>query len=123
MEKNRKLTTKQFVGLVSDHNSIMAQMPSLFDNNQQSDESEIMDLPANKAPRTHNDMLILQGFNPKTGDLATFIEQCKRVEITDNIAISLFTDSDEDSDTMKNKSVPRRIRNVKTSVKNVAITP
>ena len=49
-------------------------MPSLFNDNQQLDESEIVDSLANKAPRTHKTMLISQGFNTETVDLATFVE-------------------------------------------------
>ena len=74
MENPRKLTTKKYVGLVRDLNSRMAHMPPLFDENQQLDESELVDSLVNKAPTSHKAMLILQGFNPETGDLATFVE-------------------------------------------------
>ena len=37
MEKPRKLTKRQYVGLVRDLNSSMAQMPPLFDENQHLD--------------------------------------------------------------------------------------
>ena len=73
MEKPRKLTTRQYVVFVRDLNSSMAQMPPLFDKNQQLDESELVDSLANKAPRRHKAMLISQGFNPDTGDLETFV--------------------------------------------------
>ena len=69
MKKPRKLTTRQYVGLVCDLNSRMAQMPPLFDENQQLDESELVDSITNKAPRSHKAMLISQGFNPETRDL------------------------------------------------------
>ena len=97
MEKPRKLTTSQYVGLVCDLNSRMArmaQMPPLFDENQQLDKSELVDSLANKAPKIHKAMLIYQGFNPETGDLATFVEHCKRSEIMDNIAVATFSVSD-----------------------------
>ena len=67
--------------------------------------------------------MILQGFNPETGYIVTFVEHCKRYETTDNIDMAKFSASDKDSDTMGGKSVPRRIRNVRTAVRNVAITP
>ena len=41
----------QYVGLVSDLNSRMAQMPPLFDKNQQLDESELVDSLTKKVPR------------------------------------------------------------------------
>ena len=48
-------------------------------------------------------MLISQGFNTETGDLATFVENCERSESTDNIAMAKFSASDEDSDTKRKK--------------------
>ena len=63
MEKPRKLTIRQYVGFFRDLNSRMAQMPPLFDDNQQLDESELVDSLANKAPRSHKAMLISQDFN------------------------------------------------------------
>ena len=45
------------------------QMTPLFLESQQHDESEFVDFLANKMPRSHKDMLILQGFNSETGDL------------------------------------------------------
>ena len=38
-EKPRKLTTRQYVGLVCDLNSRMAQLPPLFEDSQKLDES------------------------------------------------------------------------------------
>ena len=72
MEKPQNLTTKYYVGLVCDHSS-MAQMPPLFNDNQQLDESELVDSLANKAPRSHKVMMILQCFNPEAGHLETFV--------------------------------------------------
>ena len=123
MEKLRKLTTRQYVGLVHDLNSRMAQMPPLFNNNQQLDESEIVDFLANKSPRRHTAMMISQVFNPEIGYLATFVEHFKLAETTDNISMVKFSASDEDSDTKKNKIVPRRLMNMRTTVKNVVRTP
>ena len=73
IEKSLKLTTRQYVELVRDINSIMAQMPPPINNNQQLDESEIVDSLANKAPRIHKVVMISQGFNTKTADLATVV--------------------------------------------------
>ena len=104
MDKPQKLTTQKYVGLVRDLNSIMAQMPPLFNNNQQLDESEIVDSLANKALRTHKAMMISQGLNPETGYLVTFVEHCERAETTGNISMANFPASDSDSNTMKNKN-------------------
>ena len=62
MEKPCKITTSKYVGLFYNLNLKMAQMPPLFDENQQLDESELVDSPANKAPKIHKTMWILKGF-------------------------------------------------------------
>ena len=69
MTKPCKLTTRQYVGLVRDLNSRMAQLPTLFEDSQILDNSELVDSLSNKAPRTHKAMLISQVFNPDTVDL------------------------------------------------------
>ena len=96
MEKLSKLTTSQYVGLIRDLNSSMAQIPPLFDENQELDESKLVDSLANKAPRSRKAMLISKGFNPETGDLATFVEHCKQADTMDNIAVAKFSASDKD---------------------------
>ena len=60
MEKPRKLTTRQYVGLVRDLNSRMAQLPPLFQESQKLDGSELVDSLANKALRKHKARLISQ---------------------------------------------------------------
>ena len=52
-------------------------------------------------------MLINQGFNPETSTLETFVEHCKRVETTNDIAGAKFAASDEDRE-------PRRKNRTKT---------
>ena len=99
----RKLTTRQYVGLVNDLNSRMAPLPPLFEDSQMLDESELVNSLANKATRTHKAMLIYQGFNPETANLETFVEHCERAETTDDIAGAKFTASDEDSEPRKKK--------------------
>ena len=86
MEKPHKLTTRQYVGLVRDLKSRMAQLPPLFQDSQKLDESELVDSIANKAPSIHKAIPIAQGFNPETVYLETFVEHCERAETTDNIS-------------------------------------
>ena len=83
------------MGLVRDLNSRMAQLPPLFEDSQQLDESELVDSLSNKAPRTHKAMLIAQDFNTESADLETFVEHCERAEATDDIAGAKFAASDE----------------------------
>ena len=73
MGKTSKITTSHHVGLVCDLNSRMAQMTPLFDTNQQLDKSKLVDSLANKAPRSHKAVLVLQGFNPETGYMESFV--------------------------------------------------
>ena len=94
-------------------------MTPLFDKNQKLDKSTLVDSLANKASRSHKAMLILQGFNPETGYLATFSEHYEQAENTDNIAVAKFSASDEQSDTKRHKSVSRSSRIVKTMVRNI----
>ena len=103
MYKPCKLTTMQCVGLIHNLNARMAHIPPLFDENQQLDESELVDSLSNKAPRSHKAMLVSQCFNPETGGLETFVEHCEPAETTDNIAGTNFAAPDEDSDTKRKK--------------------
>ena len=63
------------------------------------EESKLVYSLVNKAQRWHKAILISQGFNPYIGDLGTFVESCKQVEITENIAVAKFYASYEDSET------------------------
>ena len=103
MTKPRKLTTRQYVGLVRDLNSRMAHLLPLFDESQVLEESELVDFLANKAPKSHKAMLINQGFNPGASTLATFFEHCERAETTDDIAGAKFAASDEESEPRRKK--------------------
>ena len=64
----------------------------------------MVDSLANKAPRSHKDMIISQVFNPETVDLEKFVEHCERAETMDNIAREKFAASDEYSDTKRKKN-------------------
>ena len=66
----------------------MVHMPPLFYENQQLDESKLVDYRANKSLSIHKAMLILQGFNQETEYLATFVERWKRYKTTDNISVA-----------------------------------
>ena len=110
MEKPQKLTTRQYVGLVRDINSIMSQMPPLFNDNQQLDEFDIVDLLSKQLLRTHKAVLISQGFNPETVSIETFVQHYKRADITDNISMAKFPASDEDNDAMKNKKRSKKTK-------------
>ena len=107
MVKPPRLTTRQYVGLVRDLNSSMAQLPPLFEDSQVLYENELVYSLANKAPRSHKAMLINQGFIPETSTFETFVEHCESAETTDDIAGAKFTASDKDSE-------PRRKKRTKT---------
>ena len=98
MAKPRMLTKRQYVVLVRDLNSRMAQLPPLFKDSQVLEESELVDFLANKAPNSHKAMLINQGFNPETSTLETFVKHCERTETNDDISGAKFAASDEESE-------------------------
>ena len=101
----------------------MAQIPPLYNENQQLDESELEHSLANKAPRSHKAMRISQGFNPEILDLATFVEHWERDETTDNIAMAKFSASEKDSDTKKNKNRSKKTKNCEYMGKKQHKTP
>ena len=116
MKKPFKLNTRQYVGLVHDLNSSMAHMPPLFDKNQQIVESELVNSLAKKLPRSDKAMLILQGFNPETGYLATVSEHCKQAITMDNISVTKFSIAYEGNDTKRQKkhsNFKKREENIK----------
>ena len=78
-------------------------MPHPFEDSQILDESELVDSLANKASRSHKAMLIVQGFNPDTATLETFVDHCERAETTDDIDRAMFAASDKDSEPRKRK--------------------
>ena len=78
-------------------------MPPLFYENQQLEDSELVNYLATKSPRSHKAMLISQSFNPENGDLATFVEHSEQAETTDKISGAKFAASDEDSNTKRKK--------------------
>ena len=55
-------------------------------------------------------MLISQGLNPETGDLATFVEHCERSNTMDNIGVAKFSASDQDSDTKRHKKRSKKFK-------------
>ena len=103
MIKPCRLTMRQYVGLVCDLNSRMAQLPPLFEDSQMPDDSGLVDSLANKAPISHKAMLISQGFNPETANLETFVEHCKHAETTNDISGAKFPASNEDNKPRKKK--------------------
>ena len=118
MTKPRKLTTRQYVELVRDLNSRMAQLPPLFEDSQMLDESELVNSISNKAPRTQKAMLISQGFNPESANLETFVEHCERAETTDGIYGAKFAASDKDSETIKKNRVKSKNKHGKKRKKS-----
>ena len=117
MIKPHRLTTRQYVGLVRDLNSRMAQLPPLFEDSQVLDESEMVDSLANKAPRSHKAMLINQGFNPETETLETFVEHCERAETTDDIAGAKFAASNKDIEPRNKKRTKTKNDQCKKHIK------
>ena len=68
-----------------------------------------------KAPKSHKEMMILQGFNPETGYLTTFVKHCEQAETTDKIAMAKFSASDEESNSNKNKKRSKKTKELEDS--------
>ena len=79
------LTTRQYVGYYNNLNSICAQLPPAFNDNQKLSERELIINIAGKAPKPHKKMLIQQGYNPENGSMADLIDYCERAETTENV--------------------------------------
>ena len=87
MIKPRRLTTRQYVGLVPDLNSRMSQLPPLFEDSQVLDEYELVNSLSNNAPTYHKEMLIVQGFNPETETLETFVERVDQFRLIKHLRV------------------------------------
>ena len=68
-------------------------------------------------------MLILQGFNPETGDLATFVKHCERAKTMQDIAVAKFSASVEDSETKRDKKRSRFNEHEENCKKRLKKTP
>jgi hypothetical protein len=102
MRKPHDYTTRQYVGAVNALNMKFEELPPAFDAAQKIPETELLDILASKAKRSHKELLTDHGFDPHTEDIDKFVEICERAETKE--ALSKKSDrsrrfeSDDDSD-------------------------
>ena len=85
MRKPFDITTRQYIGIVRNLNERCVEMPPNFDDTQKLTETELVDIVADRAPKTHKKELVSDGFNPETATLDEFIETCERAKTNEVI--------------------------------------
>lgn len=59
------MSTRQYVGAVHTLNNTLEQLPLTFDASQKIPDSNIMDILASNAPKSHKEVMMGQGFDPQ----------------------------------------------------------
>jgi hypothetical protein len=75
------LSTRQYVGAVNEMNQmLLPKLPSGYDDTQMISNTDMIDNLAVLAPREHKNLMIEQGFDPRTATIETYVEICERAE-------------------------------------------
>ena len=85
MRKPYDITTRQYIGSVRNLNERCVEMPPHFNATQKLTETELVDIVADRAPKSHKKELVSDGFNPETATLDEFVETCERAETNEAI--------------------------------------
>jgi hypothetical protein len=101
MRKPHGVSTRQYVSAVHVLNNMIGQLPPTFDPNQKILEPDLMDILVSKAPKSHRELMVDQGFNPQTATTEEFVEICERAEQKDNIRTKHDNSSDDERPTRK----------------------
>ncbi len=81
LRKPRDMTTREFAACISEMNQYLKQFPP-FEDNQELDEDEIIDILEFGIPHLWQNNMVLQGFDPMESTLAELVDFCKRHEFT-----------------------------------------
>lgn len=79
LRKPRDMTTREFSARLSELNQYLKQFPP-FEDNQELDEDEIIDIVEHAIPRSWQDNIVLQGYDPEDSSLADLVDFCERHE-------------------------------------------
>jgi hypothetical protein len=82
MRKPREMTTRAFAARVAELNAYLEEFPP-FEDNQELDDTEIMDILENGVPNTWSKNMVLQGFDPLENTASDFVAFCERHEFTE----------------------------------------
>jgi hypothetical protein len=100
MSKPFHTTTRQYVGAVHTLNQKFVGLPPNFNEAQKVPQTELLDILASKAQRSHKELLTDHGFDPQTETIDKFVEICERAETKSaltNRGRSRHFESDDDS--------------------------
>jgi hypothetical protein len=76
------MTTRAFAARVAELNAYLEELPP-FKDNQELDDTEIMDILENGVPNTWLKNMVLQGFHPMESSVTDFVAFCGRHELTE----------------------------------------
>jgi hypothetical protein len=80
MRKPYRRSTRQYVGAVNEMNQMLTKLPSGYNDTQKISDTNMIDNLTVLAPREHKNLMIEQGFNPRTATIETYVEICERAE-------------------------------------------
>jgi hypothetical protein len=82
MRKPRERNTREITARVAELNAYLEDLPP-FEDNQELDNIEIMDILENGVPNTWSKNIVLQGFDPMESTVTDFVAFCERHEFTE----------------------------------------
>jgi hypothetical protein len=80
MRKPKEVNTRQHVGAVATLNNTIDKLPPAFEALQKLSDTDIVDILASKAPKSHEELMTDHGFDPQTATSAEFAETRERAE-------------------------------------------
>jgi hypothetical protein len=123
MRKPKEVTTRQYVGAVSTLNSTLERLPPAFAAGQKVTETDMMDILASKAPKSHKELMTDHGFDPQTATKAEFVEICERAETKEALldkrsTHNHYSDNDDSSDDNHASKRPKKKPKKESSYKS-----
>ena len=73
------MTTREFAARISELNQYLKQFPP-FEDNQELDEDEIIDIVEHAIPHSWQENIVLQGYDPDDSTLTDLVDFCERHE-------------------------------------------
>jgi hypothetical protein len=105
MRKPYRRSMRHYVGAVNEMNAMLIKLPPGFNNAQKISDTNMIDKRAVLAPRKHKNLMIEQGFDPRTATIETYVEICERAETKGDVHKETktrknapFTSDDDESD-------------------------
>lgn len=96
LRKPKEMSTREFAARISELNQYLKQFPP-FEDNQEIDDEEIIDIIEFGIPSSWQKNMVLQGFDPMESTLADLVAFCERHEFTESNL------DKNDNDNTKNK--------------------